>query len=65
MVRMYHDNPVQTAGPTTADVPEEAVGWMQRVGWYLKQEEAEPQTAEPVKETASTTSRRRTKKGAS
>lgn len=36
MPRMYHDDPVMTGGPTTADVPEEAIGWMQRAGWYLK-----------------------------
>ena len=36
MPRMYHDDPVMTGGPTTADVPEDAIGWMQRAGWYLK-----------------------------
>ena len=39
MVRMYHDNPAQTGGPITADVPEDAVRWMQKAGWYLKKEE--------------------------
>ena len=59
MIRLYHDDPAVTGGPTTADVPEEAVGWMQRCGWYLKQEEeqSEPKKrgrraakAEPVEE---------------
>lgn len=36
MPRMYHDDPQMTGGPTTADVPEEAIGWMQMAGWYLK-----------------------------
>lgn len=53
MLRMYHDDPKMTGGPTTADVPEEAVAWMQRCGWYLKQaaqqphEEEEPQGRQP------------------
>ena len=37
MPKMYHDDPKMTGGPTTADVPEEAVAWMQKCGWYLKQ----------------------------
>ena len=40
MPRMYHDDPQMTGGPTTADVPEEAVGWMQKAGWYLKSDTA-------------------------
>lgn len=47
MVRMYHDNPKETGGPTTADVPEEAIGWMQRVGWYLKEEPKKAPTDKP------------------
>lgn len=39
LVKMHHDNPVATAGPTTADVPEEAVAEWQKHGWYLKPEE--------------------------
>ena len=39
LVRMHHDDPVATAGPTTADVPEEAVAEWQKHGWYLKPEE--------------------------
>ena len=38
LVRMHHDAPVATAGPTTADVPEEAVAEWQKHGWYLKPE---------------------------
>lgn len=41
MVRMYHDNPKATGGPTTADVPQEAVIWMQQAGWYIKPGEHE------------------------
>jgi len=37
-VRMHHDDPVATAGPTTADVPEEAVAEWMKHGWYLKPE---------------------------
>ena len=44
MLKMYHDDPKMTGGPTTADVPEEAVAWMQKCGWYVK-------TAAPAKET--------------
>lgn len=40
MPRMYHDDPKMTGGPTTADVPEDAVAWMQRCGWYLKPDTA-------------------------
>ena len=39
LVRMHHDDPIATAGPTTADVPEEAVAEWQKHGWYLKPEE--------------------------
>lgn len=45
MPKMYHDDPKMTGGPTTADVPEEAVAWMQKCGWYVK-------PAAPAKETA-------------
>lgn len=48
MVRMYHDNPKETGGPTTADVPEEAVGWMQRAGWYLKEEPKKENSEKPA-----------------
>lgn len=46
MVRMYHDDPSKTGGPTTADVPEAAIGWMQEVGWYLKPDEDVPEAKE-------------------
>ena len=39
LVKMHHDDPIATAGPTTADVPEEAVERWQRKGWYLKPED--------------------------
>lgn len=42
MVRMYHDDPSKTGGPTTADVPEDAVSWMSQAGWYQKKAKAEP-----------------------
>ena len=32
-VKMYHDNPALTGGPTTADVPEEAVRHWEKNGW--------------------------------
>ncbi len=41
MIRLYHDDPKQTGGPTTADVPEDAVSWMRQAGWYQKEAEAE------------------------
>ena len=49
MPRMYHDDPKMTGGPTTADVPEEAVGWMQKAGWYLKPETAPETAPEPAR----------------
>ena len=39
LVKMHHDDPVATAGPTTADVPEEAVAEWMKHGWYLKPED--------------------------
>ena len=39
LVKMHHDDPIATAGPTTADVPEEAVAEWMKHGWYLKPEE--------------------------
>ena len=39
LVKMHHDDPIATAGPTTADVPEEAVAEWQKHGWYLKPED--------------------------
>jgi hypothetical protein len=38
VVKMYHDDPVATAGPTEADVPEEGIPMMRRAGWYLAEE---------------------------
>ena len=38
IVKMYHDDPVATAGPTEADVPEDGVPMMRRAGWYLADE---------------------------
>lgn len=49
MPRMYHDDPKMTGGPTTADVPEEAVGWMQKAGWYLKPDTAPDTAPEPAR----------------
>lgn len=49
MPRMYHDDPQMTGGPTTADVPEEAVGWMQKAGWYLKPDTAPETAPEPAR----------------
>lgn len=60
MPRMYHDDSVMTGGPTTADVPEEAIGWMQRAGWYLKDdndtEQAKTKSPAPAKGEAAATS---------
>ena len=39
LVQMHHDDPVATAGPTTADVPEEAVERWEKIGWYLLPED--------------------------
>ncbi len=51
LVKMRHDDPVATAGPTTADVPEEAVAEWQKLGWYLdKAKEPETPKAEPEPE---------------
>ena len=48
LVKMRHDDPVATAGPTTADVPEEAVAQWQMRGWYLDPEsQPEPKAEEP------------------
>ena len=49
MPRMYHDDPMMTGGPTTADVPDEAVEWMRKAGWYLK---TEPSREKPVEKAA-------------
>lgn len=38
MIKMYHDDPEMTGGPTTAEVPEEGVPMMRRAGWYLSGE---------------------------
>lgn len=38
MIKMYHDDPEMTGGPTTAEVPEEGVHMMRRAGWYLSGE---------------------------
>ena len=47
MPRMYHDYPKMTGGPTTADVPEEAVSWMQKCGWYLKNDPDKTKSEKP------------------
>jgi hypothetical protein len=44
MVRMVHDDPVATGGPTTADVPDDGVPMMRSVGWYLENEKEEHTT---------------------
>ena len=51
MPRMYHDDPMMTGGPTTADVPDEAVPWMQKSGWYLKQDTPQEKPAEKAAKT--------------
>lgn len=38
MVKMYHNDPIATAGPTEADVPEEGIPMMRSVGWFLADE---------------------------
>jgi hypothetical protein len=50
LVKMHHDDPIATAGPTTADVPEEAVSEWQKHGWYLKPEDQpKPKPAKKAK----------------
>jgi len=39
LVQMHHDDPIATAGPTVADVPEEAVERWEAIGWYLLPED--------------------------
>ena len=55
MLKMYHDDPNMTGGPTTADVPEEAVAWMQKCGWYVKP--AAPAKEATAKEATATTAK--------
>ena len=45
LVKMRHDDPIATAGPTTADVPEEAVERWKEQGWYLDDAASQPQPA--------------------
>ncbi|MDD2966609.1 MAG: hypothetical protein PHN64_03820 [Desulfovibrionaceae bacterium] len=47
MVKMYHDDPIATAGPTTADVPEGGVAMMRAAGWHTKDELAEMKKEAP------------------
>jgi len=50
LVKMHHDDPIATAGPTTADVPEEAVAEWMKHGWYLKPEDQpKPKLAKKAK----------------
>ena len=50
LVKMHHDDPIATAGPTTADVPEEAVAEWMKHGWYLKPEDQpKPKPAKKAK----------------
>ena len=52
MVRMVHDDPVATGGPTTADVPEDGVPMMRAVGWYTetdKRKRADKETSDAVR----------------
>ena len=55
LVRMKHDDPVATAGPTTADVPEEGIKEYESVGWYLDEQKnenmahTEEETKKPTK----------------
>lgn len=41
LIKMYHDDPAQTGGPTTADVPEEQVKAWRKYGWYEENEKNE------------------------
>ena len=50
LYKMRHDDPIATAGPTDADVPEESIAAMRAAGWYLV--EFKP---EPVKKTKNAT----------
>lgn len=52
MVRLHHDDPAATGGPLTADVPQEAVSWMLKLGWYEKSAKA-PDTKETDAKAAS------------
>lgn len=47
-VKMRHDNPLATGGPTTADVPEEAVKAYQEVGWYIDEQETKEKTLKEI-----------------
>ena len=49
LVKMHHDDPIATAGPTTADVPEEAVAEWMKLGWYLKPEDQQKPKPRKVK----------------
>lgn len=40
-VRMLHDNPGMTGGPTSAEVPEDGVEMMRRAGWTIAPEQPE------------------------
>lgn len=65
MIRMYHDDPSKTGGPTTADVPEEAVQWMRQAGWYQKESKSDsPEKGEEatVEQEAETPKRGRARK---
>jgi hypothetical protein len=44
MVKMIHDDPEATGGPTTALVPEDGIAMMRSVGWYLENEKEEHTT---------------------
>ena len=46
-VRLYHDDPGMTGGPTTADVPEEAVPHWRKAGWH-EAEKGRPENADNV-----------------
>lgn len=39
IVKMKHDDPLSTGGPTCADVPEQAVKDYQMAGWYIDEKE--------------------------
>ena len=42
LYKMRHDDPIATAGPTEADVPEESIAAMRAAGWYLVESKPEP-----------------------
>lgn len=59
LVKMRHDDPVATAGPTTADVPEDGVKEYERVGWYVSNDQEEEKTEHTEEGTKKSTKRKK------